>query len=547
MATWAAAQTVPSLWPSLQADQPLPERQTERDTPDARGSRGNFITKHWRGGYSLPVAYWIVGIGTTVAILALAAAVGGASEALKPPLIVGAPVFITFSLFTCAAVIWQLVGVWRSAGAHITATGRRFWGTLARLAVVLGAIRAAVDFGTILLPMMNESAKVAMGVDDTAQHKLRILRGGTEVELSGGMPLGTAEALRKLLDAAPDVRVVHLNNIGGRVIEGYELYQLIRSRGLATYTATECSSACTIAFLGGKERLLGEHGKLGFHSLSFGGVDQSLLPDINAELRQTLISHGASPSFADRALSTPAKSIWYPSQEELVDAKIVSRIAKPHEFAISGLGKVPDQQSVETMLLGIPVYRAIKEKHPEVFAALAKQFADGMASGRSPTELQSEGQSIIFSKVLPHYLRTGPDRALHAYWSIQVEEMAQLSAKDPQLCVQFLFPEQRSQDFALTHLLPKELVQRDLDALTALILASMETASTAGAKPEEQLAAVMTHLAASEPATPDVLASPETFLDKPAVLCSAFLKFYQNILKQPLPTSGSILRYLASL
>jgi hypothetical protein len=35
------------------------------------------------------------------------------------------------------------------------------------------------------------------------------------VELSGAMPPGTAVALRSLLDAAPAVKLVHLNSDGG--------------------------------------------------------------------------------------------------------------------------------------------------------------------------------------------------------------------------------------------------------------------------------------------------------------------------------------------
>ena len=97
-----------------------------------------------------------------------------------------------------------------------------------------------------------------------------------------------ADALKKLLDAAPGVKVVHLNSIGGRVGEGYQIYQIVRDRKLATYTATDCVSACTIAFLGGSQRYLSSKARLGFHSISFGGVDQKQLPDINADLRRML-------------------------------------------------------------------------------------------------------------------------------------------------------------------------------------------------------------------------------------------------------------------
>jgi len=40
----------------------------------------------------------------------------------------------------------------------------------------------------------------------------------------------------------PASGVVHLNSIGGRVGEGYQIYQMVRDRKLATYTATDCVS-----------------------------------------------------------------------------------------------------------------------------------------------------------------------------------------------------------------------------------------------------------------------------------------------------------------
>ena len=60
------------------------------------------------------------------------------------------------------------------------------------------------------------------------------MHNGTEVELSGGMPFGTADALQKLLDAAPAVKLVHLNSMGGRIDEGYQIYKILHDKSLAS-------------------------------------------------------------------------------------------------------------------------------------------------------------------------------------------------------------------------------------------------------------------------------------------------------------------------
>src|SRR5688572_3981728 len=151
------------------------------------------------------------------------------------------------------------------------------------------------------------------------------------------MPPGTAEALRNLLNAAPAVKLVHLNNDGGVVAEGCAVHKLIHERGLTTYTATNCGSACTVAFLGGGQRLLSSNARLGFHSSSYGELDNRHLPKINADLRRKLQRHRVPDWFIEKALTTSAKEMWYPTQEELLRAGVITKIVDPHQFGTSGM------------------------------------------------------------------------------------------------------------------------------------------------------------------------------------------------------------------
>src|SRR5262249_52529857 len=109
--------------------------------------------------------------------------------------------------------------------------------------------RATVELGS------SGSGAAAIDPPDAAvpiaAHRIRVMRGGTEIELFGGLAAGIAEELRAMLAHAPKARVVHLNSPGGRMLEGWKLYTLIRERGLSTYTSARCYSACTLAFLAG--------------------------------------------------------------------------------------------------------------------------------------------------------------------------------------------------------------------------------------------------------------------------------------------------------
>jgi len=209
---------------------------------------------------------------------------------------------------------------------------RRFWPIAARVMVVIGAIRACTEFATVLLPMIEESSKLAFGIDDIPPYRLQLLNHGTEVELSGGMPFGTAAAFKVLIDSAPMIETVHLNSVGGRIAEGKEIGKIIRARELQTYTRKNCESACTLAFLGGNNRFIAPGGRLGFHSASYGKVDVELAPTINEDFEAALRANGVAAWFVKRALSTPASSMWHPTHKELRQAGIITQVANPNKF-----------------------------------------------------------------------------------------------------------------------------------------------------------------------------------------------------------------------
>ncbi len=55
---------------------------------------------------------------------------------------------------------------------------------------------------------------------DVPDYTIHLLNGGTEIEIAGGIKYGLAEDFRKILKASGQVRVVHLDSIGGRLGEG---------------------------------------------------------------------------------------------------------------------------------------------------------------------------------------------------------------------------------------------------------------------------------------------------------------------------------------
>ncbi len=314
----------------------------------------NFLVKHWRGDYSLGFSCWVIVALLTAILVAIIMAIQLSNFWRELGARASGTAILVFYGFVVTLTLWQLIGLWRSACKHSQRGGKAFWAGLAKVMVVLGLLRAAGDFSLLGIPIIFEGVKLYLGVDNIQPHQIRLLHDGTELELSGGMPFGTADAVNQSLDAAPTVQIIHLNSRGGRMNEAYQLYKTIKERNLSTYTSADCVSACSLAFLAGRERYLGESGRLGFHSTSSSVFSGEVAKEFNGNdgVRQTLQTHGVPNSFIDRALSTSPKNMWYPSKDELLEAKVIDSVVDSRYLGLSSVTQWRDAYKIESELKG---------------------------------------------------------------------------------------------------------------------------------------------------------------------------------------------------
>ena len=245
MLDWIRADELSGLFDIAVSTPPKVSNQQEDTTrPRTTEARSNFVVAHWRGDLSLGVTYWVTGVIFTVLFVMARKATEDyvASHGLG---VHGTGALVVF-LFAVSAgfVLWQMVGIWRSASKHVGRRGKAFWSAAAKFMVVIGVLRFGADFVTAGFPILREGTKLMVGVDDIPAPKIRILRGASELELAGGIPFGTADKVQDLLNSAPSIKVIHLNSLGGRITEAYKLYQIIKRHGLITFTSSQCESAC---------------------------------------------------------------------------------------------------------------------------------------------------------------------------------------------------------------------------------------------------------------------------------------------------------------
>lgn len=437
------------------------------------GIRG-YWTRHWRGQLPLARAVWGSGLLAYVFLLAPVAAILQIAGSLGPARL--AP--LTEPAAGCIAIplaAWHLVGVWRSAGrveAGVGANGP----TLARAAaglVLLGMIALA---WLRIVPEAREAIAIAFyGDPRVGRHALRLLPGGTELEVAGGISIGIADELEAMLAANPRVRVIHLNSPGGRITDGLALEALIRRHGLVTYTATQCASACTLAFLGGRERWISATAVVGFHDGYYPGET----PWEARMERNVVAAHmrraGVSEDFIERASATAYPKLWRPTTAELLRSHFATAVSDGTQFAVSGIAaSSPDE--IEKWLLQIPGMAALRELEPATFEALKTRMAEIRRRGGTESELQAEA----FAPLQPYFLKYLPvasEEVLAELVAVWVEEI-DAALRSPRVdCYDVLRGTLGQAEARLVFDLP--LIARNEDALAAVL----ESAATAPSPP----------------------------------------------------------------
>ena len=311
----------------IESAEPTPSADSEIISP----RKPSYVRRHWRGDLSLPHTFWVNGAILFFALYTVPVVAPGIFTSRSNPL--RAWIYLLGFLAALTVVsVWQLVGIWRSAGKHRSRGGKLLWVWSAKIIVVLFVLNN-VKGSVRYIPAIVDGSMAMFGYDRLGTYRIRLLQDGTELEVSGYLTLGVTEDVLKTLNSA-QVKIIHLNSMGGRMGEGRDLQKLIRARSLITYTANECSSACTIAFLGGQKRLIAAKARLGFHQPGALGLSQKDLQGARANGIRSLLAAGVNPSFAARAFSVPITEIWYPTPQELLEAGVITGLSsRPHSYS----------------------------------------------------------------------------------------------------------------------------------------------------------------------------------------------------------------------
>jgi len=151
----------------------------------------------------------------------------------------------------------------------------------------------------------------------------------------------------ELLMNHPDVDTVIVSGAGGSTLAAYDIANKIAAFRLNTIARNNCSSACTIIFLGGARRELERGARLGFHRTSRGTSDmrdfytrnkddagwvdefafaQDVFEEGQISAREFIdfaTQRGVHLGFALRVISYGPSDMWYPTPKEMVAAGLI--------------------------------------------------------------------------------------------------------------------------------------------------------------------------------------------------------------------------------
>lgn len=148
--------------------------------------------------------------------------------------------------------------------------------------------------------------------------------------ISGQLTFGSSKLVEKQLNAHPDISTVELDLNAGHLHEARKLARVIYTRELNTYVERECLASCMLILVAGKERIVDENARLGFHrTLDY---DNGYRSDWVIERERKRDRHyyglrGVAPSYLHPIYYKQNGDVYFePAKAELIDNGVITTI-----------------------------------------------------------------------------------------------------------------------------------------------------------------------------------------------------------------------------
>jgi hypothetical protein len=409
------------------APPPLPQEQPPPFPPRAGKTTApkrpaNYLVLHWRGELPLAQSYWVNVFGLNMLLRIL---IGVLVTPLKGTLRPGTSIalLVITAIVLSAIATWQAVGTWRSASVHGGG-----WAVMAKLTSVINVLSMGWLIVTYSL-LIGQLGHVASEQGKWDNYVIAPSADGTAVEANGYIGVGFADKVAEIFTAHPGAKVLRIDSLGGSVEDGFALNAFLKGHpDIAIEAKGNCMSACTIAFMGAGQRLLGPRAMLGFHhmrALVESTFNTAHVIKDEDTFRRILIDHGASPEFVRKAFEFSGEHVYAPDMVALVDNGIATGLVMDGRPAERGAWLTARYLALfrndpQHRVLA-PLFARIPAQDPASYAHLPvdEERASHLPTQEARLSAYIDGIWSLLNHAEAHALSTAPDTEVLAYGKAQ--------------------------------------------------------------------------------------------------------------------------------
>jgi len=395
----------------------------------------NYLSKHWTGNIEPVWSFWINLIALTGAAYLLSLLVTELELSSEP--VFESQIYIaSFVVYLTLIAPWSWIGTWRSCAKH-TDKPPGAYGRLLIRGLLLTWIGVVGIFIYQERSVIESRISLALELDSNGGYTVSIDPQHGEILVNGGFEIGLTDEIAAVYASHPEtVTIAFGTSLGGWVFEANKLAQFIGENRLNTTVLSECSSACTIAYIAGSRRTLSVGASMGFHQFASQiHRDPNRGTSANESIAQVFFElNGVSSEFTDLMFQAPHDDMWYPSSQVLFRSGVVHATAPIRSY---GDENIVDDRLKE--LLARPEYQAVKANYPSRYAELVDAALTAYLAEEPWWRVQDAAAGVMLALVHQTTLYL-PDEQVVALTREVESLMHNLAPDTPYACVQVIDP-----------------------------------------------------------------------------------------------------------
>ncbi len=205
--------------------------------------------------------------------------------------------------------------------------------------------------------------------------------------------------------------------------------RMVSARQMTTVVDKLCASACTLVFLSGNERIIAPGAQLGFHAFWSTGLSDAEMAGLMQTDRDFMAAAGVSASFIDKAFATPSNDVWFPKEDELKHAGVVTQVTAKYAIAVGKYGSSIEERAE---LIG-EILAAIHKQSPQDYTLIHQDLLHQLQSDSTASDAIS-ASDVLYNRYLNKFMAHSSDAAAAKFLRTYFTLASEVGARNSQAC-----------------------------------------------------------------------------------------------------------------